>query len=350
MQPNYSTRLSQDANDHPRRDAPLQRRRSLVELPKAHLHVHLTGMMRPHTLAELASRHDVAVPAPVEDYPNFDEFVRAYRAARSVLHTTEELARLVEEMVEDAAEDGAVWIEPSLSLRGYRPITGGDQDTLQVVLDAARQASERFGTGVGVIVAAERGDDPVEAERAAVVAGEYADRGVVGFGLGGDERHPPSGFARAFAFARESGLLSVPHAGELDGPQSIRATLEQLSPHRILHGVRAAEDSQLVEQLHEQQVCLDVCPSSNRALGVTPDLAAHPLPTLVRAGVACSINTDATLPFRTTLAREYELCRAQLGLTDHELADVARASLRASAAPAQLASTAIHAIDTWISR
>lgn len=322
--------------------------RPLARLPKAHLHLHLSGTMRPSTLDDLARRHRVEVPAPVREYPSFDEFVSAYSAAHAVLRQPDELARLVAEMVEDAAADGAVWLEPSLSLRNYRAITGSDAATLEVVLEAAHQATERFGVGVGLIVAAERGDDPEEAEQAAALAARYAGGGVVGFGLGGDERHPPGPFIGAFALAREAGLLAVPHAGELGGPDSVRATLDHLRPRRIMHGVRVSEDVALVERLRDEGVCLDICPSSNRSLGVVDDLSAHPLASLIRAGLSCSINADAPLPFQTTLGEEYERCRRNLGLTDGELAAAARASIEASAAPSAVVVAARTDIASWI--
>ena len=322
--------------------------RDLARLPKAHLHLHLTGMMRRGTLTELATEHQVAVPAAVDDYPSFAEFVTAYNAAHAVLRTRDDLARLVREMVADAAVDGAVWIEPSLSLPGYRTITGDDAETLALVCDTARQAAQDCGIGVGIVVAADRGrDDPAGAEHAAALAARYVDRGVVGFGLGGDERHPPGPFTDAFAIARAAGLLSVPHAGELAGPDSVGATLEALSPDRIMHGIRAADDPQLVTHLAETGVGLDVCPTSNRALGVVDEQRAHPLPALLAAGVACSINADSSLAFHTSLLGEYQRSRDHLGLTDHELATAARVSLTTSAAPAPVITDALRGIDAW---
>ena len=175
------------------------------------------------------------------------------------------------------------------------------------------------------------------------------DRGVVGFGLANDETgHPPEPFADAFAIAREAGLLSVPHAGELDGPASVRGALDALGADRVQHGVRAIEDPELVRRLADSPVCLDVCPTSNVLLSVVPDIASHPLPALLAAGVRCSLNADDPLLFGPNLLAEYELARDELGLDDATLAHVATCSIDASAAPAAVKQRSRAGIAIWL--
>lgn len=320
----------------------------LVALPKAHLHLHLTGAMRPSTLHELAARHQVEVPehGAGHRYPSWTEFYRAYGAAKRVLHTPGELARLTGEVVGDAAADGALWSEISLSLPGYRDLTGSDAATLSIVTHAAAEAAEAAGIGVGLVIAPDRHRDREQAEDMARLAISWADRGVVGFGLAGDETYPAAPFARAAAIARDGGLQVVPHAGELAGPAAIRATLAALHPDRIMHGVRAVEDPDLLAELAERDITLDVCPTSNVALGVVADLAAHPLPQLLAAGVGCSLNADSTFVFDTSLAREYQHARDTLGLSDEQLHGLARRSLTGSAAPRALVDRALRASST----
>lgn len=132
--------------------------------------------------------------------------------------------------------------------------------------------------GFGLIIAANRDRGPQEAVEVAHLAAARAGAGVVGFGLDGDEAtHPGAEFAGAFAIAHAAGLQSVPHAGELAGPQSVREAIELLHADRIMHGVRAIEDERVVAFLVERRVCLDVCPTSNVLLGVVPSYEAHPL-------------------------------------------------------------------------
>ncbi|HWX87407.1 MAG TPA: adenosine deaminase, partial [Solirubrobacteraceae bacterium] len=135
---------------------------------------------------------------------------------------------------------------------------------------------------------------------------KYRDRGVVGLGLGGMEaQFPPEPYAEAFALARDGGIASVPHAGEVAGIPSIRGALEALGAHRIRHGIRAIEDAGMVRELADRGTVLDVCPISNLRTGAVATLADHPLPELVAAGVSCSVSTDDPAMFDTDLSNEY---------------------------------------------
>jgi adenosine deaminase len=322
--------------------------KDLRQLPKGHLHLHLEGAMRPATLTELAGQAGIAVPE-VRGFGSFTVFAGMYLAACDVLTSYAALERLTEEVVADAAADGAVWVEPSIHLPHHNERLGPPKETLEVVLAAAGRAADVYGIGAGIIVAADRTKDPDDAVENAHLAAEYAGRGVVGFGLANDEEgHPPEPFAEAFAIAREAGLLSVPHAGELDGPSSVIGALEMLGADRIQHGVRAVEDPALVRRLAELPVCLDVCPSSNLLLGVVDDLAQHPLGELLAAGVHCSLNSDDPLLFGPNLLDEYRLARTTMGLDDDALAFVARCSVESSGAPADLKQRALRDIQSWL--
>ncbi len=322
--------------------------RDLGALPKAHLHVHLEGAMRPQTLAELAAGYAMEVPE-TRGYGSFAAFAGMYVAACGVLQRPEDFRRLVTEVVEDAAAAGAVWVEPSVYLPHHRERLGPPDEVLELALDAAAGAGDRLGVGVGFMVAADRTADPADAVQQAELAARYAGRGVVAFGLANDEvGHPPEPFAAAYRIATDAGLLSTPHAGELCGPESVRGALDALGARRIQHGVRAVEDPELVARLAAEEVCLDVCPTSNLMLGVIGSMAEHPLPGLLAAGVRCSINADDPLLFGPGLLEEYEICRAGLGLDDDALASVARHSIAASGAPEDLKRRATAAVAEWV--
>lgn len=322
--------------------------RELTTLPKAHLHLHVEASMRPATLAELAAAAGIEVPT-VRGFGSFAAFADMYVAACDVLRSDDDLRRLVDEMVDDAAADGAVWVEPSIYLPHHRERLGTDEHVLEVLIDAAARASARSGVGVGWMVASDRTVDPADAVDQAKIAARYAGRTVVGFGLANDEAlWPPEPFAEAFAIARDAGLLSTPHAGELAGPASIVGALEALGADRIQHGVRAIEDPALVERLADSGVCLDVCPSSNILLSVFPSFADHPLPALLEAGVRCSVNADDPLLFGPGLHDEYEICRTELGLSDDAIATIARSSIECSGAPPDVKAAGLAGIDTWL--
>ena len=322
--------------------------RDLRALPKGHLHLHLEGSMRPSTLAELADTAGIPLPE-IRGYGSFTAFADTYLAACQVLQTPEDFTRLVYEVVEDSVLDGAVWVEPSFYAPNHRNRFGTDEDIVDMVLDAAAAAGEKLGVGVGVMVAADRTVEPAIAVDQARIAASRAGRGVVSFGLANDEAiGPPEPYADAFAIAKEAGLLSAPHAGELAGAESVWGALETLAPDRLQHGVRAIEDPELVKRLADSDIVLDVCPTSNLLLSVYPSPAEHPLPRLLEAGIQCSLNGDDPLLFGPVLLHEYELARAEMGLDDAALASIARASIDGSGAPAALKASARRSIDDWL--
>jgi len=261
--------------------------------------------MRPSTLSELAASAGISVP-PIRGFGSFAAFSGMYVAACDVLTSADAMARLTREVVEDAAIDGAVWVEPAVYVPHHNQRLGPPEGTLEVILDAAAAAGREFGIGVGVVVAADRTVEPNDAVEQARLAVRYADSGVVGLGLANDETgHPPEPFSEAFAIARDAGLLSVPHAGEMEGPASVVGALDALGADRIRHGIRALEDPALVRELADRGVVLDVCPTSNVRTGVVPALADHPLPDLLAAGLLCTVNTDDPAMFGTDLGAEH---------------------------------------------
>ncbi len=333
--------------------------RDVHRLPKAHLHLHFTGSMRHGTLLELAERDGIALPdSLVSQWPpelsaadekGWFRFQRLYDVARSVLRTEDDVRRLVREAAEDDVRDGGRWLEIQVDPSGYAARFGGITAFTDLVLDAVRSASRETGLGVAVVIAANRTRHPLDARTLARLATQYVDRGVVGFGLSNDERRgSTSDFAPAFAIAERAGLLLAPHGGELVGPASIETCLDDLHAHRLGHGVRAAEDPALLERIVAQGVALELCPVSNVALGVYSDLTSVPLPTLMEAGATVALGADDPLLFGSRLAGQYATMRAAHDLTDAQLAELARMSVRASRAPEQLKKSVSGEIDEWL--
>jgi adenosine deaminase len=333
--------------------------RPLAALPKAHLHLHFTGSMRHATLVELAGQRGIRLPSALtEDWPprlsGTDErgwfrFQRLYDTARSVLRTPADVHRLLRETAADERADGSGWLEIQVDPSGYGTRFGGITDMIELVLDAAGQAAEAAGVGIGVIVAANRTKHPLEARTLARLAAQYARRGVTGFGLSNDERRGAvRDFAPAFRITERAGLLLVPHAGELAGAASVEACLDELHADRIGHGIRAAEDPAVVKRLAADGITCEVCPSSNVALGVAASPAQVPLRLLVEAGVPVALGADDPLLFGTRLTAQYEIARHAHGFTDAGLADLARASVLGSAAPEPTRARLLAGIDAWL--
>jgi len=333
--------------------------RDLSTLPKAHLHLHFTGSMRHSTLLELADRDGIHLPdALVGDWPpvlsaadekGWFRFQRLYDVARSVLRTEADVRRLVREAAEDDVRDGGRWLEIQVDPSGYGARFGGITAFTDLVLDAVASASRETGLGMGVVIAANRTRHPLDARTLARLASQYAGRGVVGFGLSNDERRGSTGdFAPAFAIAGRAGLLLAPHGGELRGLEHIRTVVDTLSPARLGHGVRSAEDPALLDRLVERGVALEVCPVSNVALGVYSDLTSVPLPELMSAGATIALGADDPLLFGSRLEGAYATMRAAHDLTDEQLAELARGSIRASCAPEDVRAQMLADIDAWL--
>jgi adenosine deaminase len=333
--------------------------RSITALPKAHLHLHFTGSMRHSTLLELATRDGIVLPdALVEDWPpklsaadekGWFRFQRLYDVARSVLRTEDDVRRLVREAAEDDVADGSRWLEIQVDPSGYAARFGGITAFTDLVLDAVRDASQRTGLGMAVVIAANRTRHPLDARTLARLAAQYVGRGVVGFGLSNDERRGTTAeFAPAFAIAERAGLMLAPHGGELLGPQSVRTCLDALHADRLGHGVRTAEDPALLDRVVGQGVALEVCPVSNVALGVYSDLSSVPLPTLLEAGATVALGADDPLLFGSRLAGQYATMRAAHDLSDVQLAELASMSIRASRAPEETKTALLREVCTWL--
>ncbi len=336
--------------------------RDLARLPKAHLHLHLAGAMRPSTVVELAAEQGKRLPAELLDPAGarldvtarrgWSRFQRLYDAARDVVTGPEQVRRLVREIAEDERTAGSAWVEVQVDPSSYAARLGGLQGAVEVVLDAMDAASAATGVGMALVVAANRTRHPADAETLARVARRFTDTGaarVVGFGLSNDEtRGRPEEFRKAFRIARDAGLLSVPHAGELRGTRSVQGAVEALHADRLGHGVRSVEDPRTVALLAERGVVLEVCPASNVALGVAGAVELVPVRQLQEAGVPVALGADDPLLFRSGLLEQYAAVRDQQGLPDGALAGLAADAVRGSAAPDALQAELLAGIDDWL--
>jgi len=326
----------------------------LRSLPKAHLHLHLTGGMRHDTLVDLAAQLGVALPHGLLDPTSVDldatqlrgwlKFQRLYDAARSLLKSPEAVCRVVHEIVEDQAAAGVGWLELQVDPSSYAPYLGGLQRVVEVVLSALQEAGSKHGVGTGLIVASNRTRHPGDAETHARVARRYAGQGVVGFGLSNDEtRGDTRDFEKAFRIARDAGLIAVPHAGELRGAGSVRLAVERLGANRLGHGVRSVEDRAVLELLAERGIACEVNPVSNVMLHVHQSVSDSPWRALRQAGVLVAIGADDPLVFQAGLVDNY----AALDAGVDELADLARCSVLASTAPPAVRDRMLAGIDAW---
>lgn len=313
----------------------------LRRLPKAELHCHLDGSLRPSTLLELSLEQGRALPVAdalalanwmrVDDARNLEDYLARFEVTLAVMQDVVSLQRIARELVEDAAADGVRYIEarfcPALNTRGGLT----SEEVLVAVLAGLQQGEAATGTLARTIVCALRNFPSSHSEEMAELAAAFRHRGVVAFDLaGGEHGNPARTHAAAFALARRSDLAVTVHAGEGDGPESIREALFDCGADRIGHGTRLQEDSSLEAYVIDRQIPLEISPTSNVQTRVATSFAAHPLARYVSLGAVVSINTDNRLMSGVSLTDEYLRCALHLGLDVPDLATLALASFDAA--------------------
>ena len=304
-------------------------------IPKIELHLHLEGAAPPAFIRGLAKEKGIDIGGIFDERGNyrfrdFWDFLKVYEAATSVLTTPADYARLVRAVLEESAASGVVYTETFLSpdFCGGRDL-GAWREFLAAMAEAAAPYDDTI-TLRGVVTCI-RHFGPEKARETARCAAETAGAFITGFGIAGDEKSgQPKDFTWAFDCAREAGLGLTAHAGEWDGPGSVREALAAFRPSRIGHGVRAIEDLRLVDELAERGTVLEVCPGSNIALGLYPDWRRHPIGELDRRGVRVTVSTDDPPFFHTTMEREFARLAEALDWDDSQLARLNRTALDAA--------------------
>ncbi len=314
--------------------SPTVDRALLRKLPKAELHCHLDGSVRPETLLDLGREYGQPMPRAdaaglreymrVSDARDLEEYLERFAITLSVMQTEAALERIAYELAVDAAADGVRYLEvrysPILNVRHGLSLGAGVEAPLRGLARAERE----LGLVARVIVCAIRSMAPDVSLELAELAVAYRDRGVVGFDLaGGEAGHPAALHARAFAHARKHDLACTCHAGEGDGPESVRQALHTCCADRIGHGTRLGEDSALLEYVNDRRVPVEICLTSNVQTRAAESYAAHPLRQYYDRGLNVVLNTDNRLMSGTTLTDEYEHAARALGFSFDELSRLA---------------------------
>ncbi|QXJ26206.1 adenosine deaminase [Actinomadura graeca] len=309
-------------------------------LPKAELHVHLVGSASVPTVLELARRHPGG-PVPVDErelrafygFRDFPHFAEVYESVSALVRTPEDVATLVLGTARDLAAQNVRYVELTVTPYTHRR-AGMPMPAITEALDlAVREARARHGVRVAYIfdIPAEFGAEGARGTLDHALA--HPPEALVGFGLAGIEQcRPPHRdvFRDAFAAARAAGLRSLPHGGEMTGPETIWEVVEGLGAERIGHGISCLDDPRLVAHLRETQIPLEVCPTSNVCTGQVAGLSAHPLPRMLEEGLFVTLNSDDPPMFDTTLTGEYRVAAEVFGLDRAALAALARNAVTAS--------------------
>lgn len=306
-------------------------------IPKAELHCHLEGTAPPALVRRLADRNGVALPDGLfadEDnfaWTDFPDFLKTYDAASMCLRKAEDYRDITYEYLAACARYGAIYVEMFTSPDHAAEVGMSYLDHLEGAVAGIEDAARDFGVVGRLIVTCVRHLGP---DRGLAVARDMVAEPhpyVVGFGMGGDETAFTLGdFQPAFHLAADAGLGCTVHAGEVCGPESIYDALEALPVSRLGHGVRAIEDSHLVERIARDGIALELCPHSNIATGVYDSMTQHPFPDLLAAGCRVTLNSDDPPYFATSIGREYETAAAVFDMDDEALRAVTRTALQAA--------------------
>jgi adenosine deaminase len=309
-------------------------REVLRRLPKAELHCHLDGSVRPQTLIELAQEQGIAMPRPdaeslrefmvVRDARNLEDYLAKFEVTLSAMQRAGALERIAYELVEDAARDGVRYLEtrfsPVLNVReGLQT-----HDAVDAVWRGLGRGEREHGVTARIIICALRNLPPSVSLELAKLTVAFRDRGVVGFDLaGGEMGNPASRHAEAFEYARSHDMACTCHAGEGDGGASVREAVHRCGAHRIGHGTRLFEDVSLMQFVNDRRIPVEVCLTSNVQTHAAPSYDAHPARRYLEEGLMVVLNTDNRLMSDTTLTDEYEHAANHLGLGFDDLAHIA---------------------------
>lgn len=316
----------------------------LDSLPKAELHLHLEGSIRPETAAELAARHHVQISweeiAARYKFTDFSGFVESFKWITSLLREPKDYALVTRHLLEELIRQNVVYAEITISA-GVMLLRNQSIEANLVAICETAQNLNYEGIRTGWILDCVRQFGPEPARQIARVAARFQGSGIVAFGMGGDELAvPATEFRPVFDFARSQGLRLVCHAGEIGGPESVREAVEILGAERIGHGIALMHDPKLAESLALRRIALENCLTSNLATGAlakqtgnpVATLADHPLKKFVDSRCLVTLSTDDPAMFSTDLLAEYSRA-ASLGLSPQELLQLAEQSFRAAFLP-----------------
>jgi aminodeoxyfutalosine deaminase len=251
-------------------------------------------------------------------FTDFYGFLNCFKFIAQRLRGPEDYALVTRRMIDSMASQGIVYAEVTLAA-GVILWKGQEFDA---VWRAIREAQQNSPVEIWWNLDAIRQFGPDHVMAVARLAANYVGDGAVSFGVGGDEAGgPAAGFAGAYRYAKDAGLHLTAHAGETAGPESIRAALA-IGAERIGHGIRAADDPDLMRLLRDEQIPLEVCITSNVKTGAVRSLEEHPVRVLYEAGVPITLNTDDPGIFECSLQKELDIARRVFGFTTGELAGI----------------------------
>lgn len=310
-----------------------------MSVKKAELHVHLEGTIPPYLALKLAARNNISLPKERIDqannrylYNDFLDFLKAYDAIAAAIKTPQDYYDLTFDYLKTTAEGGGIYVEMMYSPDHAEQSSGiPSREHLSAIQQAIDDAHEQYNIIGRIIITAVRHFGVESAEKVAKQALKETAPCIVGFGLGGDEfNFPPKLFQKAYQIAAEGGLECTVHAGEFAPASGMIEAMDYLPIKRIGHGVMAIHSPETIARLIDKKIALEICPTSNIALGLFPDLKNHPLIPLMDAGIQVSLNSDDPPFFGTHLANEYDKVQQMHQFTQEKMQQFTRMAIGAA--------------------
>ncbi len=331
-------------------------------MPKIDLHRHLEGSLRLETLLAIAQEYEISLPTfDVEGLRPFvqmtpgeprswQQFLGKFQMLRQFYRSEAIIKRVTREVIADANADNVRYMELRFTPQALNNLVQCDfEDVVAWVCDAAADATASLDIDVTLILSMNRHESIEIGERVVQAAIDYADRGVVGLDLAGQEAgHSALPFRDLFARAKSAGLGVTIHAGEWAGAESVREAVETLEADRIGHGIRTIEDPALCNLLQQRGTVLEVCPTSNVMSGAVADFDVHPLITLYRQGIRTTVNTDDPLVCDVTMSAEIAKVLRHTPLTMDDVKQHVMTAAQAAFLPKDRRSALVAQYEAWL--
>lgn len=334
---------------------------TIQNLPKIDLHRHLEGSLRLQTLYEIAVEYHLDMAAHsmeelrpyvqvTDDPAHHEAFLQKFEVLRHFYRSPETISRLAYEVVADAAADNVKYLELRFSPQALSRVRGFSlTDVTQWVITAVQQAQRDHDIEVGLIVTLVRHDPIQQAREVAETAFAFANQGITGIDLAGNEvKFPSTPFAPLFKEAKEIGLGVTIHAGEWASAHGVRQAIEELHADRIGHGIRAIENSRVLHLLRERGTALEVCLTSNLQTGVVHNIRHHPLADMLDLGVNATLNTDDPTVSNITLSDEYAIALNTLKIGYPPLRQMVLNAAKAAFLPDPARAQLVARFEQWL--
>lgn len=310
-----------------------------MSIKKAELHVHLEGTIPPYLAKSIAQRNNYTLPEGLinaegsgYNYSDFMAFLKAYDEVAGVIKKPVDYYDITFDYLKSCALTGGIYVEMMYSPDHAEQASGiPSGEHLQAIQQAIDDAKAQYGIIGRIIITAVRHFGPDAAIKVANQALKETVSCIIGFGLGGDEfNFPPKLFSKAYEIADQGGLSCTVHAGEFAPASGMIEAMDYLPIKRIGHGVMAMHSPETIARLIDKNIALEVCPSSNIALGLFPDMDSHPFKQLLDAGVKISLNSDDPPFFKTTLVNEYEKVQQFYNYTNEKMSGITQMAVEAA--------------------